>query len=233
MLFRSFNAWGGKYEEQKKDGRIFTHHASRIEAPCVEADFVFEGGSIDVNGQGACLTTEQCLLNPNRNPRLSRLQIEKNLKDYLGVSEIVWLKKGIEGDDTDGHVDDIARFVNEDTMVLAYEEDSSDANAKALQENGKRLKDYIKENQKDWVLIRLPMPGKIANGEGKRLPASYADFYIANETVLLPVYSHPRDQRAIDLLTELFPSRTVVPIECTALVQGLGAIHCATQQEPS
>ncbi|MSR78137.1 MAG: agmatine deiminase family protein, partial [Candidatus Omnitrophica bacterium] len=227
-----FNAWGGKYKDLMLDNQVFVRHAELVESPMFDAGFILEGGSIEVNGQGVVITTEQCLLNPNRNSHLTREQIEQNLKDYLGVSEIIWLKEGIEGDDTDGHIDDIVRFVNENTVVSAYEEDPSDNNHEILKGNWETLQEYSRRYGKNWNLIKLPMCGPVRDREGQRLPASYANFYIANNVVLLPVYSHKNDERAIKIITELFPTRIIVPIECTELVYGMGSIHCITQQEP-
>ena len=227
-----FNAWGGKYPSLAEDTQVFTKHKDLIGNPYFDAGFILEGGSIEVNGQGICLTTEQCLLNPNRNSHFSCSDIETKLRDYLGVSEIIWIKEGIAGDDTDGHIDDIIRFVNPDTLVSAFEENSSDENYPILKENWKRLERAAKENGRNWNLVKLPMPGKVMSEDRDRLPASYANFYIANETVLLPIYGHQNDERAEKILRELFPGRAVVPIECTDLVYGLGSIHCVTQQEP-
>jgi agmatine deiminase len=194
-------------------------------------DVVLEGGSIEVNGAGTCLTTEQCLLNPNRNPQLSRSDLESFLKTNLGVDHIVWLGDGIVGDDTDGHIDDIARFVDAKTIVCAVEDDPRDENYQPLQENYERLRGAKDQSGGKMEVVPLPMPGKVAY-RGERLPASYANFYIANETVLVPTYDHPNDGRALGLLRELFPGRTVSGVPCAAVVIGLGAIHCVTQQQP-
>ena len=227
-----FNAWGGKYQDLAQDNQIFIRYQTLVNASCFDAGFILEGGSIEVNGEGIVITTEQCLLNKNRNSHFSHEQIEQNLKDYLGVNEIVWLKEGIEGDDTDGHIDDIVRFVNENTIVSAYEEDPSDNNHAILKANWETLQDYSRAHKKNWNLVKLPMCGRVGDREGQRLPASYANFYIANNVVLLPIYSHKNDKQTIDIITELFPTRTIVPIECTELVYGMGSIHCVSQQEP-
>jgi agmatine deiminase len=179
-----FNAWGDKYEALKRDAGIPRALAPLLRVPVFEPGIVLEGGSIDVNGEGVVMTTEQCLLNPNRNPSLSRADIERALRDYLGVSEVLWLGEGVAGDDTDGHIDD-----------------------------------------------KLPMPGAV-EADGEPLPASYANFYIANGVVLLPVFDHPNDAVALDTLGRLFPDRRIVPIDCRDLVWGMGAIHCVTQQQP-
>ncbi len=228
-----FNAWGNKYPELTQDDSIFRHHASWISHPFFPAEFVLEGGSIEVNGAGLCLTTEECLLNTNRNPHLSKSEIEENLKHYLGVQEVLWLKRGIIGDDTDGHIDDLARFVDDQTIVTCVENDQEDANATILEENWMRLKQYSKERGHAFNVIRLPMPGKIFSENGDRLPASYANFYIANQVVLLPVFDHPHDKPVLELFEELFPSRKVIPLDCRSLIHGLGALHCVTQQEPA
>jgi agmatine deiminase len=191
---------------------------------------ILEGGSIDVNGAGALLTSEGCLLNPNRNPTFSREQIEERLRDCLGVTEIFWLGDGIEGDDTDGHVDDLARFVSERTIVTVVEENRDDANYEPLQENLTRLR-AMKWKGEPFEVIILPMPARI-DREDLRLPASYANFYIANECILLPTFADPKDAMAESTLAKVFPDRRVVPIDCSELIWGLGAFHCLTQQQP-
>lgn len=227
-----FNAWGEKYEELKRDSDVPSKLAPLLNVPRFVPGIVLEGGSIDVNGAGTCLTTEQCLLNPNRNPGLSKEEIEGFLKAYLGVEQVVWLGQGIAGDDTDGHIDDIARFVAPDTVVCAVEEDPADENYKLLEDNVERLRQAKDVNGKPFNVIRLPMPGPVEGAEG-RLPASYANFYIANGLVLTPVFGHPNDERAIEILRGLFPGRQVSGINCEPLVWGLGAIHCVTQQQPA
>lgn len=231
-----FNAWGGKYEPLMRDTQVFSLDASQkthplIPYPCFEANMVLEGGSIEVNGQGTCLTTEQCLLNKNRNPQLSRAQIENDLREYLGVSHIVWLKEGIVGDDTDGHIDDIARFVNPGTIVATHESDSRDPNHEILKHNWETLQKSEDQEGRKWILVKLPMPGVVVEGRG-RLPASYANFLIANGVVLLPIFGHANDKEAIKILQDLFPHREILPIRCNDLVCGLGTIHCVSQQEP-
>lgn len=226
-----FNAWGGKYPELAEDTQVFVRHKEIVGHSYFDAGFILEGGSIEVNGQGSCITTEQCLLNPNRNAPWVRSDIEKKLKDYLGVSDILWLKEGIVGDDTDGHIDDIVRFVSEKTLVAAFEEDPTDENYSILKQNWDKLKRLTQD--RGWELIKLPMPGKWMSEDRDRLPASYANFYIANKVVLLPIYQHRNDDRAEKILRELFPKRTLVTIESSDLVYGLGSIHCVTQQEPA
>ncbi|MBI2360343.1 MAG: agmatine deiminase family protein [Deltaproteobacteria bacterium] len=226
-----FNAWGRKYPDYVRDDGVNRTLAKLIGAAVFEPGVVLEGGSIDVNGLGTCLTTEQCLLNPNRNPHLSRSQIEHVLENFLNVRQFIWLGRGIEGDDTDGHVDDVARFVNATTIVCCLEDDATDENYAALWENFERLEAATDQNGKRIAVVPLPMPGRVVV-EGSRMPASYANFYIANGLVLVPTYGHPNDDRALGILAELFPDRKIVGIPCTALVPGFGAIHCVTQQEP-
>jgi len=227
-----FNAWGEKYETLMADNGLPKRIASLLHLPIFEPGIVLEGGSIDVNGRGTVLTTEQCLLNKNRNPQLSKHEVENYLKDYLGVSRALWLGEGIVGDDTDGHIDDITRFVAEDTLVTVIEEDPTDENYKPLQDNLSRLKSMKDQDGRPLKIVTLPMPGPVLDDEGGRLPASYANFYIANRVVLLPLYRHSNDQKAMEILRGLFPRRQIVGIECNELVFGLGAIHCATQQQP-
>jgi agmatine deiminase len=232
-----FNAWGDKYEALKQDNSIPSRLENILNVPRLEPGIVMEGGSIEVNGDGVVLTTEQCLLNPNRNPHLGRAEIEQYLKDYFGVEKVLWLREGIVGDDTDGHIDDLARFVSPTTIVCAVEEDPSDANYEILQDNLARLRSMTDARDRPFEIVTLPMPG-IVGGESTdtrnldRLPASYANFYIANNVVLAPIFGHPNDARAIETLQRLFPGRSVVGINCEPLVWGMGTIHCVTQQEP-
>ena len=232
-----FNAWGNKYEELKKDNSIPARLESLLNIPRFEPGIVMEGGSIEVNGAGCLLTTEQCLLNPNRNPRLDRAEIEQYLKDYLGVQKVVWLGDGIVGDDTDGHIDDIARFVSPTTIVCAVEDDPADANYKLLQDNLERLRYMTDAQGQAFEILTLPMPGTISGKSSitrdlERLPASYANFYIANGVVLAPVFGHANDARALETIRRVFPNRRVVGINCEPLVWGMGTIHCVTQQQP-
>lgn len=227
-----FNMWGGKYPPWDLDNSIPKRIVEKFKFSSFQPGIVLEGGSIDVNGKGSLLTTEQCLLNKNRNPHLSREQIEKYLMDYLGVSHILWLWEGIKGDDTDGHIDDIARFVDPNTIVTVVEENKSDDNFYLIQENLKRLQKMRDQDGRPFEIVEIPMPGPI-HFEGQRLPASYANFYIANQIVLAPTYRHPNDQRAIDVLEKLFPDRRIVDIDATDLVWGFGAFHCITQQQPA
>jgi agmatine deiminase len=232
-----FNAWGNKYKELKKDDRIPKVLEPVLGLPRFEPGIVMEGGSIEVNGAGCLLTTEQCLLNPNRNPDLSKSEIEQVLKDHLGVNKVLWLGEGIIGDDTDGHIDDIARFVSPGLIVCAREDDPEDANYELLEDNLGRLNSMIDSFGNPFEIVTLPMPGIVGgtstdNRNLERLPASYANFYIANKVVLAPVFGHANDQRAIDTLQNVFPDRRVVPINCEPLVWGMGTIHCVTQQQP-
>jgi agmatine deiminase len=228
-----FNAWA-KYKDWKKDDKIPQLAAKRFKLPLINAKMVLEGGSIDVNGRGTLLTTEECLLDPNvqtRNPGLSRYEIESVFRDTLGITNTLWLGKGIAGDDTHGHVDDLCRFVSPTTVVLCQESNPSDVNYKPLAENRERLQGAHLENGRAIEVVDLPMPAPLYF-DGVRLPASYANFYIANAAVLVPTFNDPKDRIALGILAELFPDRPVVGIHAVDLVWGLGTIHCLTQQEP-
>lgn len=227
-----YNAWGDKYPPYDLDNEVPFRIAAEFQEPLFEGGMILEGGSIDVNGQGLLLTTTACLLNPNRNPELTQAEIEQRLQDYLGVSEIIWLGDGIIGDDTDGHVDDITRFVGPATIVTAVEQDRSDPNFLPLQENLQRLQSLARKSSRPLRIVELPMPGPV-EFDGQRLPASYANFLITNGHVLVPTYRHPHDQLALETLQTLFTDRQVVGIDCTPLIWGLGAIHCVTQQQPA
>jgi agmatine deiminase len=226
-----YNAWGNKYPPFDLDEVAPTRVAEILNVPVFYPRMILEGGSIDVNGAGVLLTTESCLLNKNRNPNLSRDQIEQRLRDYLGVRDIFWLGDGVAGDDTDGHIDDLARFVSERTVVVVVEEDQQDENYKPLQENLARLR-QMKIGKDKIEIVTLPMPKKIMR-EGLRLPASYANFYIANTCVLAPTFGDPADEVALSTLRECFPDRRVVGIDCRELIWGLGTFHCLTQQQPA
>lgn len=227
-----FNAWGGKYESLMRDASVPARLDALRDVPRFEPGIVLEGGSIDVNGAGTVLTTEQCLLHPNRNPGVSRESLEMYLRLYLGVHQVVWLGDGIEGDDTDGHVDDITRFVAPDTIVTVVEPDPADPNHAPLLDNLARLRASRQPDGTPWRIVELPMPGHVM-ADQDRLPASYANFYIANRVVLLPVYRHANDAVATATLQEIFPAHRIVPIDCEALVWGMGSIHCVTQQQPA
>jgi len=227
-----FNAWGGKYESLMRDASVPARLDELAGVTKFEPGLVLEGGSIDVNGAGTVLTTEQCLLHPNRNPGKTKGDLDAALRDYLGVQQVVWLGEGIEGDDTDGHVDDITRFVASDTIVTAVEDDPADPNHEPLRDNLARLQAARQPDGRPWRIVTLPMCGHVM-AEGDRLPASYANFYIANGVVLAPVYGHANDAAATAILQDIFPTRRVVPILCEPLVWGMGSIHCVTQQQPA
>ncbi len=225
-----YNAWGNKYPPFDLDEVVPTRVAELLKVPVFYPRMILEGGSIEVNGAGTLLTSESCLLNENRNPSLSRGEIEKRLRDFLGIREILWLGDGIEGDDTDGHIDDLARFVSETKIVTVVEENPDDANYKPLQENLARLSEMKVGGRKIDTVV-LPMPGKVVR-EGMRLPASYANFYIANKVVLVPTFADPADKMALSILEKCFPERRIVGIDCRELIWGLGTFHCLTQQQP-
>ena len=227
-----YNAWGGKYPPCDLDDAVPQHAAKLLGLRLFSPDMILEGGSIEVNGAGTLLTTEACLLNPNRNPELNKDQIETYLRDYLGVEQILWLGEGIVGDDTDGHIDDLIRFVDEKTLVTIVEEDRSDENYGLLNENSQRLAAMRDPSGNPWRVVELPTPGRIER-EGQRLPASYANFYIANGVVIMPGFDHPNDKKAQAILQELFPTRRVIVWPSLDLIWGLGAFHCITQQQPA
>jgi agmatine deiminase len=233
-----FNAWA-KYGDWQHDEKIGSHMAKAADARELRPMFgksrvVLEGGSIDVNGQGTLLTTEECLLSKvqRRNPAMSRADYEKVFAEYLGIKRVIWLGAGIVGDDTHGHVDDITRFVAPDTVVTAVEPDPGDPNYEPLRENIRRLRAATDQDGKPLAIIELPMPAPVIF-EGRRLPASYGNFYIANRVVLAPVFNDPNDRFALDTLTDLFPDRDVIGIYSGDLIWGLGAMHCMTQQQPA
>ncbi len=221
-----FNAWA-KYDDWRKDAKVPAYVAKRMKLRLFASEMVLEGGSIDVNGAGLLLTTEECLLSgvQARNAGMSRAEIERRLRDSLGISRVIWLRNGIAGDDTHGHVDDLARFVAADTVVAAAEADKSDANYEPLRENHALLR------AAGLRVVKLPMPRPLVF-DGQRLPASYANFYIANRLVLTPTFNDPNDRVALNTLARVFPDREVVGINCTELIWGLGALHCMTQQQP-
>jgi agmatine deiminase len=228
----AYNAWGGKYPPYDLDDVIPTRIGRELGLPVFHPGIVMEGGSIEVNGRGTLITTEACLLNPNRNPGLTRAQIEAHLRAYLGVQHILWLGNGIAGDDTDGHIDDLTRFVDPSTVVTVVEEDPADENYEPLQENLQRLRNMTDQDGRPLRVESLPMPPALYH-KGQRLPASYANFYIGNGVVLLPGYATEQDARACATLQRLLPDRRVVVINCIDLVWGLGAFHCVTQQWPA
>ncbi len=227
-----YNAWGGKYPPWDRDDAVPAHVAAVLGIRTFSPGVVMEGGAFDVNGSGTLLTTESCLLNPNRNPALGRDQIAGVLRDYLNVGNVVWLGDGIVGDDTDGHVDDLTRFVAPRTVVTVVEPDPADPNHAPLRENLRRLRTATDEQGRPLEIVELPMPAPVV-WDGQRLPASYANFYVGNTVVLVPTFADPRDREALATLGRAFPDRRVVGIDSTALVWGLGAFHCATQQQPA
>ncbi|MBR3985886.1 MAG: agmatine deiminase family protein [Bacteroidales bacterium] len=230
------NAWGGKYPyELDTQIPLHIHQFLSQTDPNLELfqpGIVMEGGSIDVNGCGDLLTTTSCLLNPNRNPHLNQSQIEEYLRDYYGVDNIIWLGDGIMGDDTDGHVDDLSRFISPDTIVTAVEDDCWDENYDVLQKNLKTLNSCRLANGKQPTIVELPMPDMVFY-DNQRLPASYANFYIANNKVIFPTYRCLADNEAAYILEACFPDREIIGIDSTDIVWGLGSFHCLSQQEPA
>jgi agmatine deiminase len=227
-----FNAWGNKYETLLKDNRVPYWMNESLGLTMFEPGIVLEGGSIEVNGQGTLMTTEQCLLNPNRNPKLSKKKIEKYLSDYLGVRHFIWLKEGIAGDDTDGHIDDIARFVNKNTVLCARQPDTTDPDHEVLEGNFHLLEKAADQDGNKLRVIPLPVPGWVGDEQG-RLPASYANFYIGNTKVIVPLFGTENDEKALEVIRSVCPNRKVVGINARALVYGLGTFHCMTQQQPA
>jgi agmatine deiminase len=227
-----YNAWGGKYPPFDLDDVIPTKIAEHFGLPVYHPGIVMEGGSVDFNGAGTILTTTACLLNENRNPHLNQEQIEAYLKSYYGADQILWLGDGIVGDDTDGHIDDITRFVSEDTVVTVIEENEADENYHLLQENLGTLKTFRLPDGRPLNIVELPMPSPVVY-DGQRLPASYANFYIANSAVIVPTYRDKNDEKALRILQDCFPDRKVVGIDSTDIIWGLGSFHCLSQQEPA
>jgi agmatine deiminase len=237
LLDWRFNAWA-KYPDWQHDDAVPRRLNEMLRMRCWQPKLgrrrvVLEGGSIEVNGQGLLLTTEECLLSPvqARNPGLERGDLERVFADYLGVRKVLWLSRGIAGDDTHGHIDDLARFVGPRTVVTVLEEDSADVNYVLLQENLERLRGMTDQDGRPLEVVTLPMPGPLVFA-GQRLPASYANFYIANDRVLVPTFNDPNDRRALGILADLFPGRSLVGIHAVDLVWGLGTLHCLTQQQP-
>jgi agmatine deiminase len=226
-----YNAWGGKYPPFDLDDDIPTRIAAHYNIPVIYPGIVMEGGSVDFNGRGTVLTTTSCLLNENRNPHLNQVQLEQYLTDYYGVSNVLWLCDGIVGDDTDGHIDDITRFVNEDTVVTVIEEDRRDENYQPLQDNRRTLSKMRLETGKQLNIVELPMPSAVVY-EDMRLPASYANFYIANDYVIVPTFRDKNDDRALEILQQCFRGRKVVGLDSWDIIWGLGSFHCLSQQEP-
>jgi agmatine deiminase len=229
----AFNAWGGKYLPWDADDAVPTRVAEELRLPVFYPEIVMEGGAVDFNGCGTVLTTSSCLLNRNRNPGLSKPDVEGYLKAYYGQRHVVWLGEGIAGDDTDGHVDDLARFVDARTIVTAIQEDPQDPDYEVLQDNRKRLARARDQDGRPFDIVELPMPSPVSHA-GERLPATYVNFYFVNGALLVPTYrDRKRDRRAIEILRRVLPDRDVVGIDCTEIIWGLGAIHCLTQQQPA
>lgn len=229
-----YNAWGGKYPPFDSDNALPKWFSTHFNITYFKPEMILEGGSIDTNGEGVLLTTESVLLNPNRNPHLSKSEIEKKLIDYLGAEKIIWLSSGLAGDDTDGHIDDLSRFLNKNTILTMVTDDESDVNFQALQENLGILEGAENQYGEPFQIVTLPLPqtrivDQTVDGS-QFVPASYANFYIANGAVLLPLYDERYDELAMDLFREFFPDRDIIGIDCTDLVWGQGSIHCITQQ---
>lgn len=226
-----YNAWGGKYPPYDLDDVIPTLIGKHFNLPVYYPGIVMEGGSVEFNGSGTVLTSTACLLNPNRNPHLNQQQIEQYLFDYYGMEQVLWVNEGIIGDDTDGHIDDTVRFVNEDTVLTVIEENKHDENYQILQHNLGQLKAMRLLNGKQLNIVELPMPDAIV-WEDQRLPASYANFYIANKSVIVPTFRSPKDDTALQIIQSCFPGREVTGIDSTDIIWGLGSFHCLSQQEP-
>ncbi len=228
----NYNAWGGKYPPHDLDDIIPTLIAKEFGLPVFYPGIIMEGGSVEFNGRGTVMTSTACLLNPNRNPHLNQQQIEEYLCNYYGVEQVLWVDEGIVGDDTDGHIDDTVRFVNEDTVITVIEENKSDENYKLLQHNLSQLQKMRLLNGKQLNIIELPMPEEL-HYEDQRLPCSYANFYIANKSVIVPIFNCKKDDNALQIIQSAFPERKVVGIDSTEIIWGLGSFHCLSQQEPS
>ncbi len=226
-----YNAWGNKYPPYDLDDVIPTLIAKQYGIPVYYPGIVMEGGSVEFNGNGTVMTSTACLLNPNRNPHLSQEQIEQYLCHYYGMEQVLWVDEGIVGDDTDGHIDDTVRFVNADTVITVVEENTSDENHALLQHNLKQLKKMRLLNGKQLNIVELPMPDELIY-EDQRLPCSYANFYIANTSVIVPTFRSNKDDRALQVIQSCFPDRKVVGIDSTDIIWGLGSFHCLSQQEP-
>jgi agmatine deiminase len=227
-----FNAWGGKYPPYDDDDAVPTRVAGKLGLPLFYPKAVMEGGAVDFNGKGTILTTTDCLLNKNRNPTLSRRQIEKRLKDYYGQTHICWLSGGIAGDDTDGHIDDLARFISPKKIVIGIEADPKDENFTVLRTAQRQLNLLRDQDGKPFEIVQIPMPGRVDH-DGQRLPATYVNFYFINGALLVPTYRDRRNDRmALRILQDHLPKHKVIGIDCVELIWGLGAIHCLTQQQP-
>ena len=227
-----YNAWGNKYPPYDKDDIVPSLIAKQFNLPVYHPHIVMEGGSVEFNGKGSLLTSKSCLLNPNRNPHLSQQEIENYLVHYYGVEQILWVDEGIAGDDTDGHIDDTVRFVNEDTVLSVIEENKSDANYKILQHNLAQLKQMRLLNGKQLNIIELPMPDVVMY-DNQILPASYANFYICNKYVIVPTFRCSKDSKALQTIAGCFTNHEVIGIDSTDIIWGLGSFHCLSQQEPA
>jgi agmatine deiminase len=227
-----YNAWGGKYPPFDLDDVVPTKIAKQFDLPLFLPDIVMEGGSVEFNGAGTVLTTTACLLNENRNPHLTKEQIEQYLLEYYGQEQVLWLGDGIVGDDTDGHIDDITRFVNEDTVLTVVESDPSDENYHLLQENLVALKAMKLKDGRSLNIVELPMPSAVIFDD-TRLPASYANFYIANAAVIVPIFDDVNDDKALEIIQGCFLDRKVIGINSVDIIWGLGSFHCLSQQEPA
>lgn len=228
----NINAWGGKYPPFDLDDMIPTHIAKALNLPVFYPNIIMEGGSVDLNGAGTLMTSKSCLLNENRNPHLNQSQIEKYLCDYYGIDQVLWVSDGIVGDDTDGHIDDTVRFVNEDTVIAVVEDNLLSANFEVLQKNLKALKKMRLLSGKQLNIVELHMPTDVIY-EQQLLPASYANFYISNEHIIVPTFRCEKDDKALQIIQSCFPTRKVVGIDSTDIIWGLGSFHCLSQQEPS
>jgi agmatine deiminase len=227
-----YNAWGGKYPPWDDDDRARVRIAELLGLRYYSPGFILEGGALDVNGRGTLLTCELCVLNANRNPALTRTEAERQLKQCLGVSKVLWLARGLAGDETDGHIDILARFLDPTTVMVLVEEDPKSENYEPLQDNYRRLQSMTDQDGRPLRVIPLPLP-RPTRYKHLLLPASYANFYIANNVVLVPTYNDPNDRKAMELLSRFFPTRQLAPIDSSQLLIGGGAIHCVTQQQPA
>lgn len=227
----NYNAWGNKYPPYDLDDVIPTLIGKHYDIPVYNPGIIMEGGSVEFNGNGTLLTSTACLLNPNRNPHLKRDQIEHYLSEYYGIDQVLWVDEGIVGDDTDGHIDDTVRFVNADTVITVVEQNRSDENYELLQQNLRQLKEMRLLNGKQLNIVEIPMPDPVI-WEDQRLPASYANFYIANKAVIVPTFRSEKDEKVLMQIQECFPGRQIVGIDSTDIIWGLGSFHCLSQQEP-
>ena len=226
-----YDAYGNKFPDLLKDNNVFLKLEKVIGKRMFKIDFILEGGSIEINGDGICLTTEKCLIEKSRNNSASKEKVEQVLKDNLGVEKIIWLKDGLVNDHTDGHIDDIARFIKKDTILCAYEENTNDPNFKILEKNFRILENSTDQNNKKFNLVKIPMP-HMNYHNGEKAPVSYVNFYVGNNVVLVPTFNDPNDERALDIIGHHFPDRKIMGVDCRDIIYGGGSIHCITQQEP-